>query len=297
VAFRPFEKKDAKPIDFEALCIKMIIAALLCIGAVPWDALNYSPTSRELSPVAIYQRSASEDSASAAIFPFTLNGTGSYVVLDFGQNVAGFTTLSFGSATSGTNVGMAYSESTNYAVCPSSAVSACADGAEFAQELALGIKDNGALIKLDISRKKKGQAGAGDHSNGGKGPDGTLTAPAKANSQFTPTVAHMRGGFRYLNLFLEAGGNVEIKNVSLHFTAAPTMEDPSAYKGHFYSSDDLVNKIWYACAYTVQMCSIDPAHGRQVRGNSILSCTIYLRSTPSLRNSGALRNQDGTTLR
>ena len=59
-----------------------------------------------------------------------------------------------------------------------------------------------------------GQAGAGDHSNGGHGPDGTLTAPAIANTTYTPALAHMRGGFRYLNLFLEADGSVEIRNVS-----------------------------------------------------------------------------------
>jgi hypothetical protein len=29
------------------------------------------------------------------------------------------------------------------------------------------------------------------------------------------------------------------------------------------SSDELVNQIWYAAAYTVQMCSVDPNHGRQ----------------------------------
>jgi hypothetical protein len=55
------------------------------------------------------------------------SGTGAYVVLDFGKNVAGFTTLQFGNTSdSAQSVGLAYSESTNYAVCPSSAVSACA---------------------------------------------------------------------------------------------------------------------------------------------------------------------------
>ena len=29
------------------------------------------------------------------------------------------------------------------------------------------------------------------------------------------------------------------------------------------SSDDLVNKIWYAAAYTTQLCSISASHGRQ----------------------------------
>lgn len=41
------------------------------------------------------------------------------------------------------------------------------------------------------------------------------------------------------------------------------MVNPADYKNHFYSSDELVNQIWYGAAYTVQMCSIDPQQGRQ----------------------------------
>ena len=110
------------------------------------------------------------------------------------------------------------------------------------------------------------QSGAGDHSNGGNGPDLTLsTGPARPMGSFTPPLAKLRGGFRYLNLFLEAGSaEVEIAAVSVHFVAAPTAgADPSVYANHFHSSDDLLNKIWYGCAYTTQLCSIDPAHGRR----------------------------------
>lgn len=143
-----------------------------------------------------------ESNNAGSLFPFTLSGSGAHVVLDFGKNVGGFIAVTFGAATAGQECGLAYSESTNYAVCPSSSVSACADGA--------------------------GQAGAGDHSNGGSGPDGTLsTGRIKSQSTYRPSLAHLRGGFRYLNLFLKdtslPGGSVEIANVSLHFTAAPTM--------------------------------------------------------------------------
>jgi hypothetical protein len=63
----------------------------------------------------------------------------------------------------------------------------------------------------------------------------------------------LRGGFRYLTLFLASPGYVDIGAVSLQFTAAPLQQDPAAYQGWFLSSDNTLNKIWYAGAYTVQV--------------------------------------------
>jgi hypothetical protein len=63
----------------------------------------------------------------------------------------------------------------------------------------------------------------------------------------------IRGGFRYLTLFLDGPGQVDVDSVSADFTAAPLQPRPDAYPGHFLSSDDLLNKIWYAGAYTVQI--------------------------------------------
>ena len=74
--------------------------------------------------------------------------------------------------------------------------------------------------------------------------------------------ALQRGGFRYLTLFLASGTSVDVDAVSVHYTAAPTMADPSDYANYFYSSDDLLNRIWYAGAYTVQTNTIDPTQGR-----------------------------------
>jgi hypothetical protein len=63
----------------------------------------------------------------------------------------------------------------------------------------------------------------------------------------------IRGGFRYLTLFLDGPGRIDVDGVSADFTAAPLQKNPSAYRGHFLSSDNLLNKIWYAGAYTVQI--------------------------------------------
>jgi hypothetical protein len=69
----------------------------------------------------------------------------------------------------------------------------------------------------------------------------------------TVTDPTLRGGFRYLTLFLSSPGYVDIGGVSLDYTAAPLEKDPAAYQGWFLSSDNELNKIWYAGAYTVQI--------------------------------------------
>ncbi|KAG9571725.1 bacterial alpha-L-rhamnosidase domain-containing protein, partial [Aureobasidium melanogenum] len=72
---------------------------------------------------------------------------------------------------------------------------------------------------------------------------------------------HERGGFRYLSLIHNTTGDIEITQVTVEFTPSPTTEDLRNYTGFFHSDDDLLNRIWYAGAYTIQMVAIDPAHG------------------------------------
>jgi hypothetical protein len=62
---------------------------------------------------------------------------------------------------------------------------------------------------------------------------------------------------------METDGWVDVQMPKVQFLATPNMKDPSDWKNHFYSSDDLLNRIWYGCGYTTQMCSINPSHGRQ----------------------------------
>jgi hypothetical protein len=62
-----------------------------------------------------------------------------------------------------------------------------------------------------------------------------------------------RGGFRYVTFFLDGAGSVSFDDVALDFQAVPKQSDPAAYQGWFLSSDNELNKLWYAGAYTVQM--------------------------------------------
>ncbi|MFF4240248.1 alpha-L-rhamnosidase C-terminal domain-containing protein [Actinomadura geliboluensis] len=76
----------------------------------------------------------------------------------------------------------------------------------------------------------------------------------------------IRGGFRYLMVFLDGPGEVKLSDLRLKFTADPANPGLDGYKGAFLSSDDTLNRLWYAGAYTVQMATIDPTTGRPYPG-------------------------------
>ncbi|KAG7377149.1 hypothetical protein PHYPSEUDO_012084 [Phytophthora pseudosyringae] len=58
--------------------------------------------------------------------------------------------------------------------------------------------------------------------------------------------------------------SVEMTGISTHFTASPSTDDDKLreYSGYFYSDDDLLNRIWYAGAYTLQLCGISACEAR-----------------------------------
>eukprot|EP01052_Picozoa_sp_SAG31_P008647 SAG31_NODE_440_length_15664_cov_8.209252_4_plen_890_part_00 len=231
---------------------------------------NFSPSQRVVRPVALWkhsglleqQESNANRTAPLLQFPFTLSGPGAFAVLDFGKEVGGFTTVTFGAVTPQASVGLAYSESTNFAACPAPVTRS---GTPCDMEVRPSTRPSCAC-----EFGPHNQSGAGDHSNGGTPAPGasrldlTLSSGAiDSHSVFRPQTAQMRGGFRYLNLFLQRAGTVVVSNVTLYFTPAPEMSNPADYKNHFHSSDALLNDIWYGCAYTTQMCTIASDQGRQ----------------------------------
>lgn len=83
--------------------------------------------------------------------------------------------------------------------------------------------------------------------------------PAKGN--YAAEKKHQRGGFRYLSIWHNSTGTVVIGDFSVNFTASPEMKDLRDYPGYFNSDSEKLNRVWYAGAYTNQMCSMDPAYG------------------------------------
>ncbi|KAI0123711.1 alpha-l-rhamnosidase [Xylariales sp. AK1849] len=94
--------------------------------------------------------------------------------------------------------------------------------------------------------------------------DGVLTVPVDGQGQWTCPEPQMRGAFRYLTIFMDTAGTVEIQGVSTYNNMMPSWQDDlRQYAGFFYSNDDFLNTIWYAGAYTLQIATIPTHTGRR----------------------------------
>jgi hypothetical protein len=188
-------------------------------GAI--EALNLSPTSRTVRPTAIHSTAGSVANPQNVLSgqPTRVSGTNSSITLDFGKEVGGIATLSFGATSGGQRVGLAFTESSLY-----------------------------------IGRTS-------DASSGGNA-DGAIYGNATTNGTYVMPASRLRGGFRYLTIFMNTAGWLDLTGVSLNFTPAPGKPNPAAYANYFYSSDNLLNRIWYAGAYTVQTNIIASNQGR-----------------------------------
>jgi hypothetical protein len=191
-----------------------------------WEKNIYAPVSRSVSPKSVLSR----DLTSLGSFPKqpALSGNGSRQIFDFGTEVGGLVTIKYNVTGGAGSLGVAFSESKTYV-------------GEWS-----------------------------DSSSGGfKGPDGALYAnfsDAGENSWTAPD-AKVRGGFRYMTVFLQTSTNVTteiaISNITLEISFQPTWSNLRAYQGYFHSNDELLNRIWYAGAYTLQTNEIVPSQCRQ----------------------------------
>ncbi|TVY20687.1 hypothetical protein LARI1_G001193 [Lachnellula arida] len=191
----------------------------------PWEANIYAPSSRLVSPKHILSLQTGEVISS---FPgdAKLSGNGSQLVFDFGIEVGGLVQLEYLSTGPGA-LGLAFTEAKNW-------IGEWSDSS------------NGKLVA----------------------PDGAIYASFNKSGTGTYTMPdlRLRGGFRYLTVFLVTNSttSVEIKDIKLEIGFEPTWSNLRAYQGYFHSSDELLNKVWYSGAYTLQTNNVPPSTGRQV---------------------------------
>ncbi|KAJ7484259.1 glycoside hydrolase family 78 protein [Mycena latifolia] len=194
--------------------------------AGPWDDYIQAPTSRMIRSIAVHSADANVESptTTGALF-MSKNST---LVLDFGKQVAGLISVSFGARTAlNAALGVGFSESAQFIT----------------------------VLGSDLSQ---------DMSN----PDLyiTFTPATGVNSTLTAPEKNLRGGFRYLSLFALSDAVLNVVDVSLAYTPAPQAVDESSlgdYNGYFYAADDdLLNRIFYAGAHTIQLTTIGAHQGR-----------------------------------
>src|SRR5579859_6200560 len=101
-----------------------------------------------------------------------------------------------------------------------------------------------------------------DNSAGGSNSDGALAVSVGGAMSWTSASKYLRGGFRYVTLFMTSAGSVDVRGVSLAFSPDPERPIPNQYPNYFYSNDEVLNKAWYAGAYTVQTNIVANHQGR-----------------------------------
>jgi hypothetical protein len=217
------------------LVIQALFSGMLtgCVGSfgssnsdawISANSINYAPASRTLAPVAVYGTSGSVSN------PKGMLSGGATRLNGLGSEIS----LDFGKEVGGiVTLNFAGASNANQSV-----------GIAFT-ESSLFVGPNS------------------DASNGGSGSDGAVYASVTGKGSYVMPSDKLRGGFRYLTIFMNSGGWVDLSSVSLHFTASPAMTDLRAYPNYFQSNDDLLNRIWYAGAYTVQLNTLGANQGRQ----------------------------------
>ncbi|RAH46141.1 rhamnosidase B precursor [Aspergillus brunneoviolaceus CBS 621.78] len=118
-----------------------------------------------------------------------------------------------------------------------------------------------AFLGVTFSESSLWESSEACDATGGSGLDAPLWFPVgqKAGT-YTPDSKYVRGGIRYLTVVSNTSATIPLNSPHITFTAAPD-QDLQAYQGWFHSNDELLNEIWYAGAYTNQLCTIDPTYG------------------------------------
>ncbi|KAK5134849.1 hypothetical protein LTR08_006081 [Meristemomyces frigidus] len=201
----------------------------------PWESNIYSPASRSLSPASILALDTATVISSYP-GPSTLVGNASALVFDFGIEVGGIVTVDYSTIGGAGALGLAFTEAKNWIGLASDSSSG-----GFSRGVGDQACDDGAIYSYFTS--------AGNHS-------------------YTMDVPHLRGGFRYLTLFLLTNGTngttLSIDDVKLEIGFQPTWSNLRAYQGYFHSNDEELNKIWYSGAYTLQTNAVPINTGRQI---------------------------------
>ena len=226
------------PVTF-ALCLWASLLSLT-LATVPYNEYILAPSSKTLIPVSVYNVNGTVSNPQA----LTTTGSGvatfspgSAVTYDFGKNIAGIVSFDV-STVEGTeeSIGISFTESSLWI---------SSDGCDATENYGI---------------------------------DAPLWFNVSSGGSYTAEKQYQRGGFKYLNVYHNTSGTVEIANLSIYYTALPQKADNEmqAYTGYFHSNDDQVNRVWYAGAYTNQMCSIDPTAGFSLVGYDTVTSSAEL---------------------
>lgn len=126
------------------------------------------------------------------------------------------------------------------------------------------LSDSGQKVSIAFSESKAFVGRGSDRSMDFHVEDGALSVTVDGQGTWTCPDAQQRGAFRYMTLYMETSGTVELCGIKTYNNMMPSMgDDLRQYPGFFFSNDEFLNTIWYAGAYTLQLATIPTNTGRR----------------------------------
>ncbi|KAJ9662076.1 hypothetical protein H2198_001618 [Neophaeococcomyces mojaviensis] len=236
---------------FGALALAISVAA----AQVPYMQYVLTPKSRTLRPATVYNVngtvSAAQDLVAGRNANTTFSGP-SAVTYDFGKNVAGLVSFNVSSASNPAFIGISFTESS------------------------LWISPDGCDATADA------------------GIDEALWWQVQSGGHYAAPRQNERGGFRYLNVYHNTTGNVTLSDLTVYYTAVPNYSEQQLaagiQTGYFHCEDEQINRVWYAGAYTNEMCTIDPTAGNSLIYLGIVNSTSNITTPLPWYNNYTISN-------
>lgn len=223
-----------------ALTAALSLTALPHTFAIPYSEYILAPSQRVLAPVLLRQANGSVTNPSGV----TIGGSGSTVLnrqsavtYDYTKDIGGLVSFTVDAVNGSDNyIGISFTESSLW-ISP--------DGSDATQNVGI---------------------------------DMTIWLAVPGPGNYTLANNHQRGGFRYLNVYHNSSGSVSLSSLTTYYTALPNyaanaMRD---YTGWFHCDDEILNRVWYASAYTDQLCTIP-----STSGNSLVDLTATNPDIPT----------------
>ncbi|KAK8174814.1 bacterial alpha-L-rhamnosidase domain-containing protein [Phyllosticta citribraziliensis] len=213
----------ASPLGAPHLLHVVVFAAFS--HAIPYEEYILAPSSRDLHPVSVYKINGTVNGADTLTGDALGSATftdDSAVTYDYGKNIGGVVSLTIGE-----------------------------------------VSDENQYIGVTFSESSLWISGKSSDATADSGVDEILWFQPKKAGTYSARREQDRGAFKYLSLVKNTTGTLEVTQVTTHFTAMPHYADDQMrnYTGYFHCDDELINRVWYAGAYTNQLCTIDPKHG------------------------------------
>ena len=225
-----------------------------------YDRYIYAPAQRDVTPASLYMSNGTVDGADNLGKGTTFHGVNSSITVDFEVNIGGTVQFEVDSLDGEDQyLGFTFTESSQW-ISPYVCDSATA-----------GPDDRDAPWWTSVPST------------------GSYSAPKE----------RQRGGFRYMSIWHNSTGILSLSSLSVNVTVEPDAEDLREYTGYFHCDNDKLNRVWYAGAWTNQLCLMDPAYGNALDVPSddwYYNTSVASKSPPGPQFSSLTINIDGTSV-